>query len=177
MEKIVITNANEMYLPGTEQIDWTKDPEFQFETEIDALQSLEMLGDDLKSAREQIKHLMRYIEAAVSASQATAQDGKVKPQAIIGHTGLARQTVYNMLPKTAADIHPALDRSGENDGWNWAEEATAQWIDAAEKAGLEVEVVSIEVPDVNYDAAIVEVGGEQYVLTVRNDEVTAVPIA
>ena len=98
MEKIVITNADEMYLPGTEQIDWTKEPVFEFETEVDALQALEALGEDLRTAREQVRQVMRYIEAAAtSARNGTAQDGKVSPQAIIGHTKLARQTVYNMI--------------------------------------------------------------------------------
>lgn len=98
MEKIVIRDVDEMYLPGTEQIDWTKEPVFEFETEIDALQVLQALGDDLRNAREQVRQTMRYIQAAASAARnGTRQDGKVKPQAIIGHTGLARQTVYDML--------------------------------------------------------------------------------
>lgn len=81
----------------------------------------------------------------------------------------------NAAPSTAKDIRLALDESGKDSGWNWAEAATGQWIDAAEKAGLQVEVVSIEVPDVNYDAAIVEVDDQQYRISVRNDEITAVP--
>lgn len=102
MEKIVIRNADEMYLPGSEQIDWTKEPIFEFETEVDALQALQMLGDDLRTAREQVSQVMRYIQAAAtSARNGTRQDGKVTPQAIIGHTGLARQTVYNMIGEKA----------------------------------------------------------------------------
>lgn len=98
MEKIVIRDVNEMYLPSTEQIDWTKEPVFDFETEVDALQALEALGDDLRNAREQARQIMRYIRAAAtSARNGTRQDGKVQPQAIIGHTGLARQTIYDML--------------------------------------------------------------------------------
>lgn len=98
MKQIIIRNMDELYLPNTEQIDWTKQPVFQFTTEVAALQTLEALGDDLRSAREQVRHLMRYIDAAVkSAHQGTNKDGSVSPQAIINHTGLARQTVYNMI--------------------------------------------------------------------------------
>lgn len=76
----------------------------------------------------------------------------------------------------ATDITVTLRRDDSDDGWNWAEAALAQWREAAEQAGLTVEVVSLEVPDVNYDAAVVEVDGEQYVVTVRSDdEVTARP--
>ncbi|MEV0306542.1 hypothetical protein [Nonomuraea fuscirosea] len=98
MEKIVIRNLDELYIPGSEQIDWTKEPQFEFDTEVDALQTLQMLGEDLRSAREQVRQVMRYIQAAaVAARNGTQQDGKVKPQAIINHTGLARQTVYDMI--------------------------------------------------------------------------------
>ncbi|WP_343951694.1 hypothetical protein [Nonomuraea longicatena] len=77
-----------------------EEPDFRFLTEVDALQTLMMLADDLRAAREQERHLLRYIEAAaISARQGTVQDGPVKPQAIIGHTGLARKTIYRMLHK------------------------------------------------------------------------------
>lgn len=98
MKQRLITGPGELYRDNLDSIDWTEEPDFKFLTEVDALQTLEMLGDDLKSAREQIKHLMRYIAAAaVSARKGTVTEGAVSPQAIIGHTGLARQTVYNMI--------------------------------------------------------------------------------
>lgn len=74
---------------------------------------------------------------------------------------------------TATDIVVTLDRSDE-DGWNWADAATEQWADAAEQAGLTVEVTSLEVPE-NHDAAIVTVNGREYVVSVRNDEISARP--
>ena len=102
MKQRFITGPNELYRDDLDSIDWTEEPEFKFLTEVDALQTLELLGNDLKAAREQIKYLMRYIQAAaVSARNGTVQDGPVAPQAIIGHTGLARQTVYNMIGEKA----------------------------------------------------------------------------
>ncbi|WP_131888787.1 hypothetical protein [Actinomadura rubrisoli] len=77
-------------------LDWTKEPVFEFETEVDALQTLQFLGEDLKAAREQVRHIMRYMDAAVRAARHNGE-GDTQPQAIINHSGLARQTVYNML--------------------------------------------------------------------------------
>lgn len=76
---------------------------------------------------------------------------------------------------TAADIVVTLDRSDEDDGWNWADAALEQWTAAAEQAGLRAEVISTDVPDENHDAAIVTVNGREYVITVRNDEISARP--
>lgn len=90
-----------------------------------------------------------------------------------GHRVAAIVPIPQEQSMTAKGIRLTLDESSKDSGWNWAEAATEQWIDAAEKAGLEVSVISIEVPDVNHDAAIVEVDGSQYVLTVRNDEIRA----
>ncbi|MEU1883436.1 hypothetical protein ABZ470_39535 [Streptosporangium sp. NPDC020072] len=101
MEKRLITGPNELYSPATpDSINWRESPEFRFLTEVDALQTLEMLGEDLRSAREQARQVMRYIEAAVIGARTesgTVQDGPVSAQAIIGATGLARQTVYKIL--------------------------------------------------------------------------------
>lgn len=80
---------------GTE-LDWTKHPVFEFATEVDALQTLTHLGDDLRAAREQVQQIMRYMGAAVRAARHNGE-GDTSPQAIIGHSGLARQTVYTML--------------------------------------------------------------------------------
>lgn len=104
MEQITITNADDLYQDphtgeaGNVYIGWTVDPVFQFDTEIDALQTLKTLGEELRTAREQVRHVLRYMEAAAKAARAgTTQDGQVTPQAIIGHTGVARQTVYNWI--------------------------------------------------------------------------------
>jgi len=76
---------------------------------------------------------------------------------------------------TAADIVVTLDRSGEDDGWNWADAALEQWVAAAEQAGLRVKTISTDVPDEAYDAGVVEVDGA-YLISVRNDEITARPV-
>lgn len=79
-------------------VDWTKEPVFNFATEVEALQMLEALGDELRAAREQERHCMRYMAAAVQAARQVTEDGqRVSKQAIIGSSGLARQTVYNLL--------------------------------------------------------------------------------
>lgn len=78
------------------ELDWTKEPVFEFATEVDALQALQFLGDDLRAAREQVSQIMRYMNAAVRAARTTAE-GETQPQAIINHSGLARQTVYDIL--------------------------------------------------------------------------------
>jgi len=75
---------------------------------------------------------------------------------------------------TATIITPSNDELFGSD-WNWADEATKAWGLAAREAGLKVNIVSYEVPDLNHDAAVVEVDGTEYVLTVvTGDEVHAV---
>lgn len=81
-------------------VDWTKEPAFDFATEVEALQMIEALGEELRIAREQARHCMRYMAAAVQAARKPIEDGKpVSPQAIISHSGLARQTVYDLIGK------------------------------------------------------------------------------
>lgn len=82
--------------PTSVNIDWTADPNFAFDTEVDALMTLETLGWELTSAREQVRQVMRYMTAAVKAAR-DCGEGPVSKQAIIGHSGLARQTLYDML--------------------------------------------------------------------------------
>ncbi|MDE1675134.1 hypothetical protein [Nocardia gipuzkoensis] len=101
MEQKIITGPDDLYLPGTEHVGWLVEPIFQFETEIDALRTLSLLGEDLATARQQVNQIMRYLEAAAKAAHAgTAKDGKVAPQAIINESGLARQTIYNWIEPT-----------------------------------------------------------------------------
>ena len=85
--------------PTVVDIDWTADPEFTFDTEVDALMTLQDLSEELASAREQVRQVMRYMTAAVKAAGEVAEENgaPVKAQAIIGHSGLARQTVYDIL--------------------------------------------------------------------------------
>jgi hypothetical protein len=92
MERTAITITG----PGFE-VDWTKDPEFDFAWEVDALETLAWLSEDLKAAREQVRQIMRYMNAAVKGAHAMNEAERPTPQAIINHSGLARQTVYNLL--------------------------------------------------------------------------------
>jgi hypothetical protein len=80
---------------------------------------------------------------------------------------------HNASDITATIHRPSNDELYGSD-WNWADEATKAWDRAARAAGLPVNIVSFEVPDVTRDAAIVEVDGAEYVLQVRDDEVRAV---
>lgn len=91
MDRVTIT--------GTDfEVDWTKEPDFSFPDEVTALTALGNLSEDLNAAREQVRHVMRYMTAAVKAARAVTEDGEpVTKQAIIGHSGLARQTVYDIL--------------------------------------------------------------------------------
>ena len=79
------------------EVDWTKEPEFDFAWEVDALQALTWLGEDLRLAREQVRHVMRYMAAAVEGAGAMDEGERPTRQAIINHSGMARQTVYDIL--------------------------------------------------------------------------------
>lgn len=95
---MLITGPDNLYPEGTGTIDWTAQPRFEFDTEADALETLQLLADDLRAAREQERQLLRYMEAAaVAARRGAGEDGPVTPQAIINHTGVARRTVYKWI--------------------------------------------------------------------------------
>lgn len=83
------------------EVDWTKEPEFDFRAEVDALETLECLSGQLRAAREQERQVMRYMNAAVRDTRAMTESERPTPQAIINHSGLARQTVYTMLADDA----------------------------------------------------------------------------
>jgi hypothetical protein len=84
--------------PTTYEIRWNEDPAFRFDTEVDALMTLQDLGQHLKAAREQVRQVMRYMTAAVQAARTVEEDGDlVSKEAIIGHSGLSRRTVYAIL--------------------------------------------------------------------------------
>lgn len=92
--------------PTTYEFNWNEDPDFRFTTEVDALMTLQDLAQDLESAREQVRQVMRYMTAAVLAARAVEEDGSpVSKQAIIGHSGLSRQTVYDILSGSANHVH------------------------------------------------------------------------
>lgn len=92
MDPVVLTGTFDIET----DFDWTKEPVFQFETEVEALMTVQQLGEEIAATREQLKHLMRYMAAAARAARHNGE-GDTQPQAIINHSGLARQTVYNML--------------------------------------------------------------------------------
>lgn len=95
-----MTAAEPNIHPTVVNIDWTAEPSFAFATEVDALMTLQDLAEELASAREQERQVMRYMLAAVKAAGEVREDGDdspIKPQAIINHSGLARQTVYDAL--------------------------------------------------------------------------------
>lgn len=79
------------------EVDWTLDPEFDFTCEVDALETVELLGEQLRLAREQVRQVMRYMTAAVKGAAAMDEAERPTPQAIINHSRLARQTVYDIL--------------------------------------------------------------------------------
>ena len=93
LDKVTIRDADELIEHG---VTWNHEPVFEFATEVDALQTVEVLGEQLRAAREQVNQTMRWIEAAIPAAHLNGE-GKTQPQAIINHSGLARQTVYNLL--------------------------------------------------------------------------------
>lgn len=93
MERIVITGPDD--LADGER--WDKEPVFDFATEADALRTFELLGEDLRAAREQARQVMRYMTAAVLAAKTMNEAERPTAQGIIGHSKLARQTVYNIL--------------------------------------------------------------------------------
>jgi predicted alpha/beta hydrolase len=78
---------------GDSMVDWTRDPFFEFTDEVDALTTVQELGDELVAARKQVEHTMRYLREAILRAHA---DG-TKAEALIGHSGLARRTVYQMI--------------------------------------------------------------------------------
>lgn len=75
-------------------VNWAEPAEFNFTDEVDALETLQELGDELRQAREHVRQVTRYLQAAAIAARDQAE---ATPTAIINHSGLARQTVYTML--------------------------------------------------------------------------------
>lgn len=86
-------SRNQRFDDGS-MVDWTREPEFEFADEVDALETLQELGDELQKAREHVRQITRYLHVAVV--QAKAQHDCSK-EALIRESGLARQTVYTML--------------------------------------------------------------------------------
>lgn len=80
--------------PDGSMVDWTHEPAFDFVDEVDALETVAELGEELRSAREQVRQITRYLNAAVTSAR---QQTGANPTALINHSGLARQTVYTML--------------------------------------------------------------------------------
>lgn len=97
-------------------IDWTNaNPTYTFESEVDALETLQGLADQLHSAREQARHTMRYMQAAVLASQGpNGDDMPVSKQAVIAASRLSRRTVYGILGDEGAESGLDIDESPGN---------------------------------------------------------------
>lgn len=119
MEQITITGIDDLCQnphtgqPSDVYIGWTIDPVFKFDTEVDALQTFQALAEELQTARQQERHILRYMEAAAKAARAgTTQDGRVSPQAIIGHTGVARATVYKWIGEKSDQAGSSGDHAG-----------------------------------------------------------------
>ncbi len=108
MEKVQITIdrvGEDHGYPGVD-VDWTREPVFEFGTEMAALVTLQDLGGQLEAARKQVRHVMRYMAAAVVAARDNGE-GETTKEAIIGNSGLARRTVYTILERNTADAAPA----------------------------------------------------------------------
>lgn len=78
------------------EVDWTANPNYSFDTEVEGLEALIELGDHLRAARREVEETMRYLRAAVIATRENGE-GTTQAQAIINHSGLSRRTVYQIL--------------------------------------------------------------------------------
>jgi hypothetical protein len=92
MDRTAITIAGPNF-----EVDWTKEPAFDFAFEVDALETLEILDEQLRAARRQVREVMRYMQAAVKGAHSMDEAERPTVQGIINHSGLARQTVYDIL--------------------------------------------------------------------------------
>lgn len=98
MKQRTITTPADLFEDGAYSVNYLTDPQFEFGNEVDALMTLQALSDELRSIRELERHTLRYMAAAAKAArQGAGSDGPVSPQAIITHSGVARQTVYNWI--------------------------------------------------------------------------------
>lgn len=77
-----------------------------------------------------------------------------------------------------ADLIITLNHAGDTptSGWDWNKQATKQWLAAAQQAGITAEPHPAKVPGYDHDAAIISVNGTLYLLQVRDNDVTPVPI-
>ncbi len=86
--------------PDGVTVDWTAEPNFYFSTEIDALTTLQDLGEQLANARRQVDETMRYLRAAIVAARRPYKTGEqTSVEAIINHANLSRRTVYGVLDR------------------------------------------------------------------------------
>lgn len=90
----MIGDSRDHRSPDGSMVDWTREPTFAFADEVDALTTLDELGQELTAAREQVRQITRYLHTAVRAAR---EQSGASPTAIINHSGLARRTVYTML--------------------------------------------------------------------------------
>jgi hypothetical protein len=91
-----MADSRDRRVGGDSMVDWTRQAEFDFGTEVDALLTLQELGEELRGARRQVEETMRYLRAAVRAARINGE-GMTSAEAIIRESGLSRRTVYKML--------------------------------------------------------------------------------
>lgn len=84
-------------------IDYAIDPVFEFDTEVDAHQMLQLLRWELDSARLLVQHATRYMKAALHAAGQVVEDGEpLNRSVLIELSGLSRRTAYTAF-ETGAD--------------------------------------------------------------------------
>lgn len=71
---------------------WDTEPEFVFADQVDAMQVLDLLGEQVRGLRRQVAHTLRYTKLAAQAAHAADLMSK---RHIISETGLAKQTVLD----------------------------------------------------------------------------------
>ncbi|GAA1281561.1 hypothetical protein [Saccharothrix xinjiangensis] len=85
-------------IAGGEGIRWDADPVFEFADEVDALMTVELLGQELKAARRQVEATMAYLATAMRAARKVHEDGRpTSKKAIWDASGLAKQTAYDIF--------------------------------------------------------------------------------
>ncbi len=73
---------------------WDTEPEFIFADQVDAMQVLDLLGEQVRDLRRQVAHTLRYVKLAARAANSADLMSK---NHIISETGLARQTILDMF--------------------------------------------------------------------------------
>lgn len=93
IKRPIITSVNDF-----DDIDmvasWDTEPEFLFADQIDAMQVLDLLGEQVRGLRRQVAHTLRYVKLAARAAHGADLMSK---NHIVSETGLAKQTILDMF--------------------------------------------------------------------------------